>query len=66
MTNVYRDIYISVYDNGITFKTACEILDLVLKRVHNEQEIGTYFELKRYFEAVMGVKIQQHYGEHYV
>ena len=62
----YRDIYITVYDNGIRIKTACEVLDLVLKRVSDRKESQTYFELKKYFEAVLGMKIQQHYGEHYV
>lgn len=62
----FYDMYITVYDNGIGIKTACEVLDLVLKRVTDRKEIDTYLELKRYFEAVIGLKIQQHYGEHYV
>ena len=62
----YRDMYITVYDNGINVKTACEILDLVMKRMTGYNGRGTYFELKRYFEAVLGMEIQQHYGEHYV
>lgn len=62
----YRDMYITVYNNGISVKTACEILDFVLKRMNGDNGRGTYFELKRYFEAVTGCEIQQHYGEHYV
>ena len=62
----YWDMYITVYHDGIDVKTACEILDLVLKRMTEREGNGIYFELKRYFEAVLGMEIQQHYGEHYV
>lgn len=62
----YRDMYITVYDNGISVKTACEILDLVMKRMTGNSGRETYLELKRYFEAVIGCEIQQNYGEHYV
>lgn len=51
--------------NGISLKTACKCLDIVLKDANCKEQIDVYHELKRYFESILLCKIKCHYGEHY-
>ena len=52
--------------NGISPRTACKGLDMVLKDTNCREQIEVYHELKRYFESILLCEIKRHYEEHYI